>query len=144
MIALREVTPENWLECTKLSVAEGQKGFVAPNVYSLAQAKVFPACVPLAIYSDEKMVGFTMYGVDPDDGEMWISRLMIDQRYQGKGYGRAAMALVLDRIRQEGGHSVVLLSFEPENTGAEALYAGLGFAHTGEVIEGERVMKRAL
>lgn len=144
MITFREITPENWRECIKLSVAESQKEFVAPNVYSLAQAKVYPSYKPLAIYHDDEMVGFTMYGVDPDDNEMGISRLMIDQRYQGKGYGRAAMVQLLEMIRQETSCYAIYLSFEPENKNAEALYMSLGFEHTGEIEDGELVMKLTL
>lgn len=141
MITLREITPDNWLTCIGLSVREGQRDFVASNVFSLAQAKVFPSCVPLAIYRDEEMVGFAMYGIDPEDGEMWISRLMIDQKHQGCGYGKLAMLQLLDMFRQDTACHAVFLSFEPENTGAEALYTALGFEPTGQIIEGERVMK---
>ncbi|MCX5977532.1 MAG: hypothetical protein NTV33_12100 [Coprothermobacterota bacterium] len=43
-----------------------QKGFVADNVFSIAEAKVHSTFVPLAIYADQSLVGFTMYGFDPD------------------------------------------------------------------------------
>lgn len=141
MISLREITPENWLESIKLSVDESQKGFVAANVYSLAQAKVYPSCIPLAIYHGDEMVGFTMYGIDPDDDEMWISRLMIDQRHQGRGYGKASMTLLLDTLKQDTARHTIYLSFEPENKGAEALYTSHGFEHTGQIIEDELVMR---
>lgn len=144
MITLREITSENWRECIGLSVKESQKGFVAPNVYSLAQAKVYPSYKPLAIYHGDEMVGFTLYGVDPEDNEMGISRLMIDQKYQGKGYGRAALAQLLERIKQEVSPHAIYLSFEPENKNAEALYRSFGFEHTGEVEGGELVMKLTL
>jgi len=144
MITLREITPANWRECINLAVKESQKTFVAPNVFSLAQAKIYPSYTPLAIYHDDEMVGFTLYGIDPDDNQMGISRLMIDQRYQGKGYGRAAMTQLLGIIRQDASLHAVYLSFEPENKNAEALYLSLGFKHTGEVEGGELVMKLML
>lgn len=46
-VELRDVTYENWEECIALRVSEAQRKMVAPNVYSLAQAKVQPECVPL-------------------------------------------------------------------------------------------------
>ena len=30
------------------------------------------------------MIGFTMFGIDPDDKNYWIYRLMIDEEFQGK------------------------------------------------------------
>ncbi len=142
MITLRAVTKENWIECIKLSVNESQKAFVATNVFSLAQASVYSSYTPLAIYSDDLMVGFALYGVDPDDNQMGISRLMIDQRHQRKGYGRAALVQLIERIKREASaRHAIYLSFEPQNKNAEALYTSLGFAHTGEVEEGELIMK---
>lgn len=137
MIALKEITRDNFDHVIDLSLSEEQRSFVASNTYSIAQAKIFPDLVPQAIYNDEELVGFLMYGVDPDDKEYWIARLMIDQRFQQLGYGKAAMKLALSEISQFT--SKVYLSFEPENTGAKHLYEQLGFQPDGRVIEGEIV-----
>ena len=53
-VSLREITPENWEAILNLSVRDDQKNFMAGNLYSLAEAKVFPEHVPLAIYADEE------------------------------------------------------------------------------------------
>lgn len=137
MITLKEITRDNFDHVIDLSLSEEQRSFVASNTYSIAQAKIFPELVPQAIYNDEELVGFLMYGVDPDDKEYWIARLMIDQRFQQLGYGKAAMKLALSEISQFA--SKVYLSFEPENTGAKHLYEQLGFQPDGRVIEGEIV-----
>lgn len=137
---MRDVTYENWEECIALRVSEAQRKMVAPNVYSLAQAKVQPECVPLAIYADGTMVGFVMYALDRDDGNWWIYRLMIDERYQGRGYGRAALEQVIARIRQEPGCDKIIVSIKPDNTVARTLYRSVGFVETGQQIGGEDVM----
>ncbi len=62
-MTLREITRENWLQCVRLKVAPEQEPFVAPNGVSLAQSKYEPEWVPLALYDDDEMVGFVMYGV---------------------------------------------------------------------------------
>lgn len=49
-VALREITKANFHECIRLKVAADQAEHVAPNVYSLAQAKVNPLLHPFAIY----------------------------------------------------------------------------------------------
>ena len=53
---------------------------------TIAQAKIiFPSANLKAIYADDKMVGFTMFGLDEDDGKYYLGRLMIDEKHQGKG-----------------------------------------------------------
>ncbi|PAE23453.1 MULTISPECIES: GNAT family N-acetyltransferase [Bacillaceae] len=143
MIEFREIDRHNFFDVIDLRVAEEQKAFVAPNVFSLAQAKAFPECECLAIYHDEVLVGFTMYCMDDDDKEYWIYRLMIDAKHQSKGYGKAAMEKLIERIKQDQEHKVVYLSFEPENHLAKGLYEKLGFEADGRVIDGEIVYKLA-
>src|SRR5262245_26120443 len=99
-MTLREITRENWEQCVRLEVAPEQQRFVASNAVSLAQSKYEPEWIPLALYDDEEMVGFVMYGVYRDQGKYWILRMMVDRRLQGNGYGRAAMRLLLDRLRR--------------------------------------------
>ena len=95
MLEFREIDRHNFRDILKLSTTESQKFFVATNAYSLSQAYAQPECVPLALYEGDTPVGFTMYGLDVEDTEYWIYRLMIDQRHQSKGYGRQALAMVL-------------------------------------------------
>ena len=141
MVQLREITRENYMECINLKVAQAQQHFVASNAFSLAQAAYQNEYVPLAIYNGEQMVGFLMHGIDSDDDQHWICRLMVAQQYQKSGYGRAAMCLIMQKIQQDKARNKILISFEPDNSVAQNLYASLGFRHTGKVIEGETVMQ---
>lgn len=143
-VTLREITPENFRECVNLKVADNQKTFVASNVYSIAQAKIFPSRNPFAIYANDEMVGFVMYGFDEEDRRFYIGRLMIDERFQGKGYGTAAVLQVIEKLRENADCREVYLSFVPENTGAEKVYQNIGFERTGEISEGEIVMRYAI
>jgi diamine N-acetyltransferase len=140
-ITFRPINRFNWLECIALQVDDNQKTFVAPNLYSLAEAKVNPSFVPLAIYQDDVMVGFTMYGLDPDDGKYWIRRLMIDKKYQHKGYGKAAMLQVIDILKEKKDCHTITLGHNPQNHIADKLYENLGFRNTGDIIGGE-IIKR--
>ncbi|TYS45750.1 GNAT family N-acetyltransferase [Bacillus infantis] len=141
MIFLKEVDRHNFFDVIDLKVAEEQKSFVATNLFSLAQAKAFPECNCLAIYHEEELVGFTMYCMDFDNKEYWIYRLMIDAKYQSKGYGKAAMEKLIERIKEDKDHQVIYLSFEPENDRAKEMYEKLGFEADGRVIDGEIVYR---
>jgi diamine N-acetyltransferase len=141
MIFLKNVDQENFREVIGLTVADGQKNFVASNVFSIAQSKIQPENIPLAIYNDDVLVGFAMYGLDPDDQEYWISRLMIDKQFQAKGFGRQAMTRLISLIREDTSHHVIYLSFEPDNERARKLYESLGFMPDGRMCDGEIVYR---
>lgn len=140
-VILREIDKDNFAECVKLEVAPEQKNFVASNVASIAQSKVYQHMVPMAVYNDNAMVGFVMYGCHPETLQYWVIRLMIDARWQGKGLGRAAMLDLIKLLRKNYNCDQISLSFVPENTGAESLYSSIGFERTGEIDEGEVVMR---
>ena len=70
--------------------------------------------------------------VAADNYNLW--RLMIDEKYQNKGYGREAVRLALEFIRTLpcGNAEYCWLSYEPENDVARHLYHSFGFVETGE------------
>ncbi len=141
-VTLKPVTNDNYYECTKLKVKEGQENFVAPNTFSIAQSQFFPGMQMRAVYADDTLVGFAMWGWDPDQPkpEMWVWRLMIAGEHQGKGYGRTAMEHMITLLKIEG-IMELFLSYAPDNTGGAAFYAGLGFEETGRVEHGEIVVR---
>lgn len=140
MVVLKEIDLENFDSVLALNVREDQRELVASNVESIAQAYVQPGCIPLAIYAENTLVGFMMYCVDPDDGEWWLYRFMIDARYQGKGYGRAALSQVLERVRADESRRRIFLGVEPCGVASQALYRSLGFRFDGRVCGKEHIM----
>ncbi|MDT9593709.1 GNAT family N-acetyltransferase [Nocardioides zeae] len=64
-----------------------------------------------------------------DEGEFRM--LAVDPAHQGRGVARALVAQCLDLARAEGRGGVALCSL-PEQTGAHALYAGVGFERDPE------------
>ena len=139
-ISLRPLTIENWEDAIHLHVRKDQKHFVASNVYSIAEAHFNPELTPMGIYAGEKMVGFLMTGLERGRDRWWLMRLMIDERHQGKGYGREALRQVIGLMRQTPGCDRIYLSYEPQNITAEMLYKSFGFRATGEMEDGEKVV----
>ena len=157
-ITLEKITYKNYVKVIwGLKVFKRQKSFVADNNNSLAEAFVAitngGVALPFAICKNKKPIGFLMigYGANEDDfsGEdpafvemaeksycLW--RFMIDKRYQGKGYGRAAMKVALDYIRGFpcGKADTCWLSYEPENVVAKNLYASFGFVEQPQFYKG--------
>ena len=148
MIRLVKISGKNIWDILKLHVSESQRSFVASNDISIIEAYVAQNenghAFPFGIYNDETPVGFCMVGYGAEDS--WtdapavakdsysIWRLMIDEKFQGNGFGKESMRLILDFIRTEpcGPAEKCWLSYEPENTAAKALYSSFGFCETGE------------
>ncbi len=128
-IRLEDVTAANWRAVTRLELSEDQQRFVASNVYSLAQSKFEPEARPRAIYAGDAVVGFIMYDIDVEDGapEAVIYRFMIDHRHQRKGYGRAALGLVVEELRDIPGLKKISISYLRDNPAAKSFYASFGF-----------------
>ena len=140
MIKLMDIDRYNYLEVIRLSVTDEQKGYVANNMYSLAEAKAKPECIPLAIYNDDILIGFLMYGIDFNDKEYWIYRIMIDVKHQNKGYGKQTLICILDKIISDKEHNKVYISVEPRNLIAKELYEKLGFVLDGRIINEELIL----
>jgi diamine N-acetyltransferase len=70
--------------------------------------------------------------------QAFISRLMVDENQQGRGYGRFGMTWMLERFRGDDRIRAVGISYEPENEVGRKLYASLGFIETGML--GEEVL----
>ena len=69
--------------------------------------------------------------------QAFIMRLMVDEQFQGKGYGREIMKQVLDELRTKSDIRNVGISYEPHNEVARKLYASLGFVEPGEMLDDE-------
>lgn len=140
-ITLRKIDESNFLDAFALKLGEGQEAFVSHPIRSLAQAYVYYSqCTPFGIYHGEDMVGYVMVIYDYDLEEYNIWHMMIDEKYQGKGYGRAAMEQCLTYIAQKpfGASNRVVLTCNRENPNAIGLYKKLGFSETGNE-DGEEV-----
>jgi len=142
-ITLVAITEANFREYTRLQTQPEQENFVAPNVYSIAQVYVNPTWVPLGIAAGSVGVGFALLGRDADTGHDWIIRFMIGAEHQGKGYGKAALLAVIEHLKATPGNHEIRLSYVPGNETAEGLYRRVGFVPTGEVDDGEIVMRLA-
>ena len=149
-VSLREITSETVRSVTNLSVAESQKGFVAPNAVSLAQALFAPEAWYRAVYCAEELVGFVMLKDEsletspPEKPGIGVWRFMIDENFQGQGIGRTALLQVIEHVRAKGIFETLELSYAPGLGCPEPFYLGLGFRHTGRSNRGEIILELPL
>ena len=155
MLSLQRIDGRNVWDILKLKVSKEQQNFVAGNDISLIEAYICKTengqIFPFGIYHDGVPVGFLMIGFGTDSS--WddapaiaqnnydLRRLMIDAKFQGRGYGKEALMLALEFIRTFpcGKAEFCWLSYEPNNKVAQDLYRSYGFAEAGEK-DGEEVI----
>ena len=154
-IELREITQANWQEALRLTVHADQQRFVSEQtpIVAIALSKAYlylrygrVTWTPYVIYADATIVGFIVLAFEPDTTDQyWVFHFFIDQRYQGRSYGRTALQRFIDLVTGEHPSCQMLqLVVHPENHRAQRLYMAAGFHATGMERWGEPVYQLAL
>lgn len=147
MINLKVINEDNFLDAFQLKLADGQERYVSNPIRSLAQAYVYrKQCQPFGIYDGDEMVGYVMVIYDYAIPEYDIWHMMIDASRQGRGYGSAALRLVLEYIKTKpfGDSNRVTLTCNKDNQAALKVYHKAGFVETGEGDEEEIELSQRL
>ena len=147
MVRLVDIDPGNWR--LNLKVAQSQKTFVASSAVLLARAYAYRGDRSRAfvICDDELPVGMGLYYDLPELECYDFSQLFIDERYQGRGYGKEAIRLALEEMRADGRYGKVVLCYVKGNDGARRLYEKFGFVESpcdGDDEDDEIVMELTL
>jgi diamine N-acetyltransferase len=140
MVRLIEVDRSNARAMVLLELTPEQRPWVSAPGWSLARCYVrfygdnFEH-TPRIVEGDGQIVGFSTIVCDPaSENDYWIDDIMIDRRFQRRGYGNAAMIETLHAITKRypqcGG---IQLTCFRGNTVAAKLYLALGFVPTGAV-----------
>ncbi len=152
-VTLRDITQENWRDALRLTVQPDQQRFISEYtpIVALALAKAYvrlggATWSPYAIYAGSTLVGFVELAYESDTiDQYWVFHFFIDQRYQGRGYGKAALQHFVERVTQDHPNCQVLqLVVHPENHHAQRLYTSAGFRPTGTERWGEPVYQLCL
>ncbi len=132
-------------EISALEVEESQLPYFAPTDEIVGEAIRHPDRVPMAIRAAGELVGFFVFRRDRRDPRCWwLAWFMLDRRQQGKGYGKAALRLILAHLARREGCRRIRLQVTPGNDAARRLYLRAGFADTGEQVEGDDVLELAV
>jgi diamine N-acetyltransferase len=147
-VSLREITRDSVRTVCRLDAGDGGVQ-VAPNAVSIAQAHFEPAAWFRAIHAGDDLVGFLMLydptlSPAPEEERFTLWRLMIDKGHQGRGYGRAAVERLVEHVMTRPGADALFVSHVKQAQKLALFYRSLGFAYTGEELEGELVMARRL
>lgn len=140
MIRLERINVNNYKQCLRLSVAKHQKGFVCSNVESLAKAYVcYDYIYPFVIFDDDVMIGFVMLRYHEENQSYFLWEFMIDERYQGKGYGKESLLKVIAWVKEENLVMSLVTTYKIGNEVAKCLYEGVGFKYLSTCEEEQEV-----
>jgi diamine N-acetyltransferase len=148
-VSLRELTEANREAVLALGVAPGQEDFVSSAAESLEEAEAYAQANPWyrAIYAGGEPVGFVMLSWNcvpqPPEifGPWFLWKLLIGERHQRHGYGREVMTQVVGLVRAAGAEELLTSCVLDREGGPAPFYERLGFEPTGEVHEGEIVLR---
>ena len=155
MIELRDITWNNFWDIINLKIAEAQKDFLPSNAVFMAQAyvnlKIQHPDICFAIYCDDEAIGFTKIVFVPKNEEpfhfsedtYYLDAMMIDEKYQGKGYGKLALKQILAFIHTKPWGDVlsVKTACYDANPLAAKLYENFGFVKTDRFISGKEGLR---
>lgn len=143
MVNFRKITEENFDAVIKMKHPEGER-FMASNAVSLAQAWLYREdgdVFPFAIYNEDTLVGFMLLEEDMEEERLDLWRIMISPEHEGKGYGTAAVALMIRCAKEAQKYKSIGLLCNAENQNARHIYDKLGFQPTGDICYGDVEMR---
>jgi len=104
-----------------------------------------------SVHDEDQLVGFVMISdgipaerLAADDdmvGPYFLWRLLIDERFQGRGYGAATIDAVVAYLRTRPDAEVLLTSCKAGQGSPQPFYLHYGFVLTGEVKWGEDLLR---
>ena len=136
MIRLMEIDESNFEAVRRLELKPDQHRFLDSPLGILARGYVYRAqrARVLAIMAEGESVGLLLVkDMDEEPACYDLQQFMIDRRFQGRGYGAAALGLLLGILRQERKYDDAEVCVHRENAAALALFREAGFFDTGYV-----------
>ena len=145
-VALRPIADANRQAVEALRVSPAQERFVSDVAESLREAAEHPGAHAIywALCDGDTPVGFVMIADEVDRDEympQFLWKLLIDERHQGRGYGTAALDLVVEWFRGPAGRRGRVDERRQGEGSPIPFYERYGFVRTGEMFDGEVLLK---
>lgn len=143
-LEFKGITPDNWRSINSLEVKEEQKAFAASNVVILAKAFAYNMhnARVYALYSEDNPIGLIMQRdfLYNDSVACVLDQFMIDQDYQGKGFGKMAIKQWISMVKYEVRYDLIMVCYKKENIIAEKIYQDIGFSRRPDEDDGDELV----
>ncbi len=136
MITLQPIDEHNVMRALALDHKPEQGDFVADpaEILAFAYAHRRQRAVCWGIYEARRMVGLALLcDLEEEPACYHLMELLVNGPEQGKGYGSAALRLILAHCRREGKFPRVEICVKQRNTAAIHVYEKAGFRNTGYI-----------
>jgi len=99
MITFRKISKANYKDVLNLDTGSEGIKHCASSEQTLVEATLNNNLENVkAIYLNKKLIGMLYYYLINNDKTVWINRLMIDKKYQNKGYGKLTFKKILNSV----------------------------------------------
>lgn len=153
-VQFRVATPQNQHLVDSIYAGDTAQYWVHYNSYWLNISENKQDIMVKLVYHDNEgnPIGFIAFGQHYEDGDLTIAKphwyeivhLVIDEKYQGKGYGRMAVLQAIDMLKQNPDCEMIVIAHHPDNIRAHRLYTSLGFVVIGENYEEDTLLTLAV
>jgi diamine N-acetyltransferase len=147
VVSLRQITASNRRAVEALRVSPAQEQFVSGVAESLLEASREPDGRPIywAVYADDTPVGFVMISDEVGTADYiahYVWKLLIDGRFQRRGFGTATLDLIVEYFRARPGVDALWTSAGRGEGSPIAFYERYGFEQTGDKVFDDEVLLR--
>ena len=148
-VELRDiVTDEDRAAVLGLRRGPGQDRYLGSMESHFEDAAAEPRAMPRmwSVHDSNQLVGFAMISdniehLDEDlVGPYYLWRLLIDERFQARGYGTATIDAIVEYLRTRPRADVLFTSCAAGEGSPQGFYLRYGFVSTGEVKWGEDIL----
>jgi diamine N-acetyltransferase len=149
VVSLRPLSESNRQAVEALRVSPSQERYVSSVADSLREAAEHPDAHAQywAVYDGDTPVGFVMIADEVGSPEYiphYLWKLLIDERYQGQGFGTATLDLIVEYFRGRPGVEVLNTSAGQGEGSPISFYEQCGFKRTGEIRSDEVMLQLTL
>lgn len=123
---LVKLSKSNMWQALNLKVAEDQQGFVLEAKSSIAMALMYKTKHAFLEMEGSRVVGLLVLDINKKKNYYNIDIILIDKRYQGRGYGKIMLGWAIERLKDEGAKELEI-GVNRFNHAAKKIYLSAGF-----------------
>lgn len=117
---------KNWRQAVNLEIRPDQREFVSGALDTIAYSAAYKNHKLFVEMEGERAVGLLDLSVDKKKGDYNIEIVLIDRRYQGRGFGKFMLRFAVDYLKKAGAKKLSI-GVNRFNIPAQKLYKSVGF-----------------
>ena len=140
---LTEITEENIYDVMALKLKPSQSKFVRDPLFSLAESYAYrndDTVLLFALKEQDKVVGFLSLITEMEEKTVYIWRIVIGTQFQSKGYGRKALRVIEEYVKNLENYEKVVSDYVVGNLAMKHLLETEGYVETGKQEEWNEVI----